>query len=650
MPDITRRHIHEALFEQNRDGVFCSDLNGRFTDVNAAAARLSGYTTTELLQMSWRQLCAPDAVDKTRQHLRPPTPGTAADFETALIRKDGKRLTLLTTGGPIATGDQTRGFFAIVRDITKEKETDAQLRRLDAELEQRIAERLAELRAINERLRREAGDRRRAEQEARQSEARYRLLIEHAPSITYSAALDEIASTLYISPQVERLLGLTVEQCQQDRETWQKHVHPDDRERVLAEVARCRATGAPLQCEYRMLTHDGRVVWFRDHAVIVPDDDGGPATFEGVMLDITGQKETEAALRESEELYRRLFDNEPNAVITFDAETRRFIDANPAALQLYGYSRGELLGLRHSDITTEPQASDESIRSTVAGRLDHIPLRYHRKKDGTVFPVEINACTFQLGGRQVVCGILRDITQRRRAEEAIQQYQEQLQSLAFQLVLTEDRQRRQLAAELHDGPGQAITLARIKLQMLSESSGNTPAAQALAEIDQLVADADASLRSLTVEISPPVLHELGFVPGVEWLAEQMREQYGLTVRVDHDGRCTSVPEEAALVLFRAVRELVINVAKHADTDEADITMRREGADLQITVADRGRGFDARTDVRPSSTAGFGLFGVREQLDRLQGRTQIQSQAGTGTVVTLSVPIVPTDEQGSGRSR
>lgn len=512
-----------------------------------------------------------------------------------------------------------------------------------------------DLEALAERLteaavpRGEADERKPAEQGALRSEARYRLLIEHAPSITYSAALDETSTTLFISPQVERLVGFTAEECRRDRNIWDKQLHPEDRPRVLAEVARTHATGEPFQCEYRMIAKDGHVVWFRDHGLVVHDEAGTPATFEGVMLDITEQKCAEAALHESEERYRRLFANSPNAIMMFDTETRCFIDANPATLRLYGYSHEEFLQLEDDDVTAEPGPSAVTLRKVLAGQLDFIPLRYHRKKDGTVFPVEINACTFRLDGRQVVCPIVRDITDRRKAESAIEQYHERLKSLAFQLVLTEDRERRRLAQELHDGLGQAITLARIKLQMLIGSPESTPAAQALEEIDTLIAEADTSTRSLTFQISPPVLHELGLVPGIEWLAEHLLEQYCLTVRVDDDGQPKPVGEEAALVLFRAVRELVINVARHARTDAAAITIRRADGHLRIAVADRGRGFDPQALTTPASAAGFGLFSVREQIDRLGGHTHVRSTPGAGTTVTLSVPLDPDHDASSGRS-
>ena len=121
-------------------------------------------------------------------------------------------------------------------------------------------------------------------------------------------------------------------------------------------------------------------------------------------------------LRKSEERYRHLFESVPDPVTLFDAETRRFVDVNEAGLRLYGYDRDEFLELTQGDITAEPEESEDSIERTLAGELTHIPLRYHKKKDGSVFPVEISASSFPAGDRQVMCGIVKDITERVQAE------------------------------------------------------------------------------------------------------------------------------------------------------------------------------------------------------------------------------------------
>jgi PAS domain S-box-containing protein len=147
-----------------------------------------------------------------------------------------------------------------------------------------------------------------AEESLRQSEIKYRTLVEHIPAITYVAALDPSSTTAYVSPQVQVILGFSPADYQADPDIWKKQLHPDDRERVLAEVTRCHATGKPFASEYRMLSRDGRVVWFRDAAWVVKDADGKPLFLQGVMLDITERRQAEIALGEHKQQLEKVIE------------------------------------------------------------------------------------------------------------------------------------------------------------------------------------------------------------------------------------------------------------------------------------------------------------------------------------------------------
>jgi len=147
------------------------------------------------------------------------------------------------------------------------------------------------------------------------------------------------------------------------------------------------------------------------------------------IRDITERKELEELLRMSEEKYRQLFATVPDAIFIFDAETRQFIDANESALMLYGYDREAFLEMKLADITAEPEESEKVVRKTMAAKMDIVPLRYHIKHDKTVFPVEASTSMYHLGGRKVICVVVRDITDRKRGEEAIRESEERHRTL-----------------------------------------------------------------------------------------------------------------------------------------------------------------------------------------------------------------------------
>ncbi len=148
-----------------------------------------------------------------------------------------------------------------------------------------------------------------------------------------------------------------------------------------------------------------------------------------IFQDISDQKQIETALEENKERYNKIFSNVSDAIMVFDAETRNFVDANEAVSSLYGYSKKEFIKLNHSDITSEPEESNKSIIQTIDGELSNIPIRYHKRKDGTIFPVEISTGTFKMGNRRLVFGVVRDITERTDAEASLRESEEKYRTI-----------------------------------------------------------------------------------------------------------------------------------------------------------------------------------------------------------------------------
>ncbi len=237
-------------------------------------------------------------------------------------------------------------------------------------------------------------------------------------------------------------------------------------------------------------------------------------------------------------------------------------------------------------------------------------------------------------------------TQRRQSQrplraEEVTRYQKRLRSLASQLSLAEERERRRISVAIHDGISQTLALIKMKLGALSQKGKEAGLAGPVGEVSALVDEVLAQTRSLTVELSPPILYELGFEAALEWLAERASKQYGLNVSFKSDRGGSPIPLETAVPLFQAVRELLVNVGKHASATRAAIRLSREGRQIRLTVEDNGVGFDASkaqgNGRAAADGAGFGLFSIRTRLDHLGGRAKIKSSIGHGTVVTLLLP-------------
>jgi len=270
---------------------------------------------------------------------------------------------------------------------------------------------------------RDITERKRAEERRREVEERYRTLVEQIPVITYVQALEHGNATEYISPQVEAMLGYAVCEYTSDPKLWINILHPDDRERVLAEDERTDETLEPYGSEYRMFAKDGHIVWVQDEAVVVRDTGGRPRFWQGVMLDVTERRQAEEALRESEERFRLLAENAQDVIFRTRLHTLEVEYISPSITAMIGYEPEEYyadphLGLRivHPE---DRQMLEDALRSTSG-----LPtaLRWLHKDGRVIWTEQLNKPIYDEAGEIVAIeGIARDITERKRVEKKLQE-------------------------------------------------------------------------------------------------------------------------------------------------------------------------------------------------------------------------------------
>lgn len=234
--------------------------------------------------------------------------------------------------------------------------------------------------------------------------------------------------------------------------------------------------------------------------------------------------------------------------------------------------------------------------------------------------------------------LLQEVSLRTRVEQELRQRSQQLRQLASELTLAEQRERRRLAEVLHDNLQQLLVGAKLRLSML-ERSGD-PAVRATTEaVEDLLDESIRCSRSLTAELSPPILHEGGLVSALEWLAVWVRRKHALRVELVIDSQAEPPCEEMKVLLFQSARELLFNTVKHAGVRSARMRLARSGGELVLTVSDDGAGFDpAGLACRQGGAGGFGLFSIRERLDLLGGRLEIESCPGGGSRFRMFAPL------------
>ena len=517
---------------------------------------------------------------------------------------------------PLVARGRTLGAITLVS-----AESGRRYDRADLELAEELARRAA-LAVDNARLYDEA---QKEISERNRAETRFRTLVEQIPAVTYiqePIESDNPKVVTYMSPQYETMLGYPREAEILDEEHWLRTLHPEDRERVLAEEVRTDESGEPFKIEYRVIAADDRVVWVRDHAVLMRDKEGQPLYWLGVQYDITEQKRVEAALRQSEELYRTVVEQAAENIFLVDVETKRVLEANAALRRSLGYTPEEFQDLTLYDIVAhDRQSVDQNTQRILEEGQRYLGERRYRRKDGSLVDVEVSASAIYYDGGEAMSVVAHDITERKKAEEALDDARE--------------AERNRIARDLHDDILQDIVYALQEIQVAQITSENG-GSEALEEAADALRRSVEGLRDAIFELRLKQTLGRSFVSSLENLMDlnrrMARSQYELDLVVA-DGFPSHFPERTGREIVRIIQEALTNARRHARPRRVLVRLWRDGDLARVEVADDGRGFD--TD---RAGIGVGQQSMRYRALELGGELTIESTPGGGTRVRFEVPV------------
>lgn len=351
-------------------------------------------------------------------------------------------------------------------------------------------------------------------------------------------------------------------------------------------------------------------------------------------------------LRDSEEQFRQLAENIREVFWLTDWIRNRVLYVSPAYENIWGHTCQSLYD--------DPKSWSNNIHLEDHDRVVDLFRRSGEgayeteyrivRSDGEIRWIYDRAFPIldESGRVYRIAGFSEDVTERKRVEEQLRRAHQELaessaqklKSLETDLALAEEQERRRIAVDLHDGLNQTLTLAMLKLSAL-KGSCEADQHDKLQEVHDLIQHASQSTRSLTFQLSPPILHDLGFLPALEWLTEHMQESYELAIELTvEEMDPPPLDERISVLLFRAVRELLINVAKHAEADTVKVAVQLESHRLRIDVADDGVAFDPKS----VECRGLGIHSIRDRLSNLGGHMSIHSEAGEGTVISMVAPL------------
>jgi signal transduction histidine kinase len=286
-----------------------------------------------------------------------------------------------------------------------------------------------------------------------------------------------------------------------------------------------------------------------------------------------------------------------------------------------------------------PMPTDEyaSIRALRENRLiENVEMGIIKGK-GEITWISVTAAPIPIEGYGVAI-TYGDITERKLAEEALRKSESQLRALSLELSFVEERERKRLALYLHDEIGQSLALLRMKFGSLAGVWESKFEKQNIHQIRHLLEKVIDQTHTLTFELSPPVLHQLGLEAAIEWAGEKINQDFGIEFIFSDDGMIKPLSADIKVLLFRCVRELMSNTVKHAKAKRMTVSLTQREERVFVVVEDDGVGFDMSLRRRQPEKIGFGLFSVRERLSAVGGSYEFQSEPGRGTRITLSVPL------------
>jgi PAS domain S-box-containing protein len=488
----------------------------------------------------------------------------------------------------------------------------------------------------------DAVERTRAEAALREQQTRLRLALEASAGGSWT--WDLCTNDIYWDDVFRGHFGFTPDE-RPSFETWLARVHPEDRPTMRGGLDQTLQTSDSWDHTYRVVRPDGIVRWLQSLGRAERDPTGRATRLAGLELDITERRRIEDALQarreeEHDRTMRTLLETATQGIVSADARGM-VVFANRAIEMMFGWAAEELIGQPIERL----MPSLFRVDTTPSGRFDVVGTR----KDGSMFPIEVNLTQVPTPGGGRAFAFVTDITERQRAALALSErtaeleYRTtQLSRMAWDLTLAEHQAREQIARTLHDGLQQLLVVVALNLeqQLKRENEAGAAPNELLAEAKQQLDEAMAVARSLNVELFPPVLQRSGLPAALKWLANWAQDKYKLNVRINVDARADSARKDVRTLLFEAVRELLFNAVKYARTDQVTLTLGLDSEDrLCTTVMDYGAGFDPAIldDRSKSGQVGWGLFRIRERLTLLGGSLDIDSSPGRGTRIRLVAP-------------
>ena len=467
-----------------------------------------------------------------------------------------------------------------------------------------------------------------SQQELKESEEKYRTLIEQASDGIFISNqkgdyLDvNTSATMLTGYEKDELLKLNI------RDVLFENGITTEKPTILNDVLK----GQVLINERMMRQKNGNIINVEISSKLLPD-----GRYQGIIRDITARKKTEEEIRMSEHKYRLLFNQNPMPMSMISLPQRNFLDVNDAAIEFYGYSKKEFLGMNIKDLRPEEEIINLSDISTYKAGINNTGIWRHRKKDGTIVKVNIITHDIINEGKHAKLVLANDITEKILAEEKLKKSHEDLRQLATHLQDIREDERTRIAREIHDELGQQLTGLKMDISWLSKkiSNGSVEINNKMTEALKLIDETVKTVRRIATQLRPSILDDLGLVSAMEWQSEEFEKRFKIKTSFIANTATVQVESEIATGLFRIFQESLTNVLRHSKATEVKALLTANDGQIILDISDNGIGFNA---VENESKKTLGLLGMKERTLIMGGTYEISSKPGNGTTVVITVPV------------
>jgi PAS domain S-box-containing protein len=631
---------YEGIVENVNSVIMRIDVNGNITFMNRFAQEFFGYGPDEIIGENVIGTIVPDeemAVDTFRALLGDigKKPEQYAKWEFRNVHRSGEKSWISWSNKPLYDEKgEVIEILCVGNDITELKYNEQILDRSRSDLEKKLFLRTYEVAKANEDLKQEVSEHKWIEEKLRKSEEKYRLVIENANE---AIMVVQDGMCKYLNPKTEKIVGYSKEELMSNP-IIELIVHPDDKDMVREKyLKRLKGDTVPSVYSYRIVDKEGNIKWLETNSVLITWM-GRPAAL-AFFNNVTERKISEERLRLLESAFQHANDSIIITTTNPDHPSSQVVYVNPAFSRMTGYSAEELYA-DPSIILQGPRTEGSEWHKLETRNLKEKAYSIETvnyKKDGTKIYLEwqISPISDDSGKITHFVSIYRDITERKKAEKKVIEYQGHLRSMASEMLLTEEKERRRISAMLHDHIGQSLAIAKIKLGVLRDVLPDSGGDEVIHDIRTLIEKSIQYSKSLTFELSPPILYELGFASAVEWFGEQIQKHHNICFEFHDDAEPKPLKKDFSVLLFQVVREIFMNIIKHAHAKSVKAVLQRDGKVMNIILEDDGIGFDTSAIDKKMS---FGFFSIRERLRYIGGSFEIDSEPGEGSKIILEVPL------------